>query len=106
MTFSEYIDNIDEPWLKDWITQVHYNQIKSRIEECEYFLLASDFAEHKFWAFSSDLKTGKIVPSELQSVCMYSIEEIKEQHKISASVNWRKWSKVQMAQRQIKTDFE
>ena len=106
MTFSEYIDNIDEPWLKDWITQVHYNQIKSRIEECEYFRLASDFAEHKFWAFSSDLKTGKIEPCEFQSVCMYSIEEIKEQHKISASVNWRKWSKVQMAQRQIKTDFE
>lgn len=106
MTFNDYIDHFEEPWLSCWITTWRFNQTKTYIEDMNIPLLMVEFHEHRFWAFASDLNSGAIKPVMIKSVCNHSMEEIKAQYDINVNVDFMKYSPRQKALKNINKDFE
>jgi len=106
MTLSEYINNIEEPWLSCWISSWRLNKTRIHKNEMNISRLVIDFREHRYWAFASDLKLGTIVPVMIKPISESTMEEIKAQYDINLKVDFIKYSHRQEAYKNINKDFE
>jgi hypothetical protein len=98
MTYKEWVDNFDKPYICDWYTSYFISNFH-KIQNQERFY------NSKVWTRCSSIETKKLVFYDCDiKISSLSLDEIKELYSMNVKI-W-KYEKLQKKLDRLKEDFE